>query len=62
MVSVKRDDLEKLAVVFTLLAGIVAVVTYFETKKTKVLQEKNAELEKQIKELQLSKLKGVGKI
>lgn len=39
-----------------LLAGTIAVVEYFNTKKHRQMQQKNAELENKIKQLQLVKL------
>jgi hypothetical protein len=39
-----------------LLAGTIAVVEYLNTKKHRQMQQKNAELENKIKQLQLVKL------
>jgi DNA-binding transcriptional MerR regulator len=38
------------------IAGIIALLEYVNTKKHRQLQQKNAELENQIKQLQLIKL------
>ena len=39
-----------------LLAGTIAVIEYMNTKRHRELQQKNAELENKIKQLQLQKL------
>jgi len=48
--------LEYIAIGFTIIGGMVALMNYLESQKTKKLQEVNADLERQIKELQLATL------
>lgn len=50
-------DLQLFALGFTIIGGLIALVSYIENLRVKKLQEENALLEKQIKELTLAKLK-----
>lgn len=54
-------QLEYIAIGFTIIGGLVTLMSYLESQNTKKLAEVNAQLEKQIKELQLANLrKGKG--
>jgi len=50
-------SLEYLAIGFTIIGGMVALMSYMENQSAKKLVETNAQLEKEIKELQLANLK-----
>jgi formate dehydrogenase assembly factor FdhD len=50
-------DLQYLALGFTIIGGIIALITYIEQTRYKKLQEENAMLEREIKKKQLEKLK-----
>jgi hypothetical protein len=50
-------DLQLFALGFTIIGGLIALVSYIDNLRVKKLQEENAILEKQIKELTLAKLK-----
>lgn len=57
MLKDKKDILVVLASVGALVSGIIAVVSYFNAKEHRKLEAKNAELEYEINQLHLSKLK-----
>jgi hypothetical protein len=52
----KGQTIALITSVGVLLAGTIAVVEYINTKRHRELQQKNAELENKIKQLQLIKL------
>ena len=52
-----REGLEYFAIFATIVGGLIALFNYIESRKSKELQEKNLALEKEIKELQLTKLR-----
>ena len=52
-----RENLEYIAIFATIVGGLVALFNYIESRKTKDLQEKNLALEKEIKQIQLTKLR-----
>lgn len=57
MLNNKKDILVVLASVGALVSGVIAVVSYFNAKEHRKLEAKNAELEFEINQLQLSRLK-----
>jgi hypothetical protein len=52
-----REKLEYLAIFATILGGLVTAFAYFEGRKKSALQEKTFALDKEIKEIQLNKLR-----
>jgi len=52
----KAQTITLVASVGVFLAGVIAVIEYVNTRKHREMQKKNAELENQIKQLQLKKL------
>jgi len=53
----KAQTITLVASVGVFLAGVIAVIEYVNTRKHREMQRKNAELENQIKQLTLMKLK-----
>jgi len=53
----KSQTITLVASVGIFLAGVIAVMEYVNTRKHREIQKKNAELENQIKQLTLKKLK-----
>jgi predicted negative regulator of RcsB-dependent stress response len=52
----KRQTIALITAIGVLLGGTIAVVEYFNKKKHRQIQQKNAELENLLKQLQLKKL------
>lgn len=55
--QIQNRQLSNLAIIVSLLAGAAAVLAYIDTKKHRKLEQELITLNKQIKELELQKLK-----